>query len=161
MIPYPLSRANPANKINPNLQSSDQRLHLTRVPSHAPSRPWPSFNDIFRQCQEVSEGSCGIFEERTNGGSSKTDAIVPKVCGTPVGWLGAQTACGSHRKSGETFPDDYPYDCHRAARHGSFEQVCDTRRETVGSCLMGIKQNKNTSNILEALCIMDGFSSIF
>lgn len=64
-----------------------------------------------------------MFEERTNGGESKTSSLIPGVCGRPVGWIGAHTACGATQKSGDTFPEDFPYYCERAAGHGTFKQV--------------------------------------
>lgn len=84
----------------------------------------PPFPGRLRECQDAGvEGVCGIFEERSNGGSSFTGSVVPNVCGRVVGWIGAQTSCGAIKKAGETFPNDYPYDCDRAARHGTFEQA--------------------------------------
>lgn len=80
-------------------------------------------NLVSRQCKALGEGVCGIYEERSNAGASKTGSIKPNVCGTPVGWLGAHSACGARREVGVSFPDAYPFDCHRAARHGIFEQV--------------------------------------
>lgn len=66
---------------------------------------------------------CGVYEERSDGGAGKTGALKPGVCGSPVGWLGAHTACGAVRESGVTFPGGFPYDCDRAARQGTYKQV--------------------------------------
>lgn len=73
------------------------------------------------------EGVCGVYEERKNAGESTTGAVVPNVCGRVVGWMGAQTACGASTKDGEAFPNDFPYDCQRAARHGTYKQVIRRR----------------------------------
>lgn len=71
----------------------------------------------------ASGEACGLYEERTKGGSGKTGAIMPNVCGRPMAWMGAHTACGGKQAQGEQFPNTRPYECNLAARHGSYKQV--------------------------------------
>lgn len=96
---------------------------VSRVSPLSPLRTRRTLALPFRQCDELGGGHCGIYEERSNGGVGKTGSLKPGVCGTSVGWLGPHTACGAVRDELISFPDEFPYDCHRAARHGTYKQV--------------------------------------
>lgn len=84
--------------------------------------------DFVSDCQDSASekegyGFCGIYEERSNTGASLTGSAIPGVCGKPVGWIGAQTSCGTTAKDGGTFPGGFPYNCDLATRHGTIKQV--------------------------------------
>ncbi|CAM9458444.1 unnamed protein product [Ectocarpus sp. 6 AP-2014] len=95
---------------------------------------WPANLDDLTSCDEDADcqdsasekegyGFCGIYEERSNDGASLTGSAIPGVCGKPVGWIGAQTSCGTTAKDGETFPGGFPYNCDLATRHGTIKQL--------------------------------------